>query len=97
MFCTDYIFFFFSSRRRHTRLQGDWSSDVCFPISVCDLRPGVLAVGQAAPEGPRMTWSPAQQAMLEAMGYTLYRQAGAARSEERRVGNDSARRAAAAR
>src|SRR2546426_3019647 len=25
MFC----FFFFSSRRRHTRLQGDWSSDVC--------------------------------------------------------------------
>src|SRR6266446_8451907 len=23
------IFFFFSSRRRHTRLQGDWSSDVC--------------------------------------------------------------------
>src|SRR5256885_7664713 len=28
----DYVyvcFFFFSSRRRHTRLQGDWSSDVC--------------------------------------------------------------------
>src|SRR6266446_3200171 len=31
--------FFFSSRRRHTRLQGDWSSDVCssdlklFPLS----------------------------------------------------------------
>src|SRR6266446_856532 len=26
----DYLFFFFfSSRRRHTRLQGDWSSDVC--------------------------------------------------------------------
>src|SRR5256885_7492090 len=24
-----YVFFFFSSRRRHTRLQGDWSSDVC--------------------------------------------------------------------
>src|SRR2546426_7385536 len=23
------MFFFFSSRRRHTRLQGDWSSDVC--------------------------------------------------------------------
>src|ERR1022692_1798204 len=23
------IRFFFSSRRRHTRLQGDWSSDVC--------------------------------------------------------------------
>src|SRR5256885_3552148 len=26
---TDSILFFFSSRRRHTRLQGDWSSDVC--------------------------------------------------------------------
>src|SRR2546426_3656479 len=24
-----FYFFFFSSRRRHTRLQGDWSSDVC--------------------------------------------------------------------
>src|SRR5256885_6728940 len=26
---TYFLFFFFSSRRRHTRLQGDWSSDVC--------------------------------------------------------------------
>src|SRR5256885_7330452 len=24
-----FYYFFFSSRRRHTRLQGDWSSDVC--------------------------------------------------------------------
>src|SRR5207248_8073852 len=24
-----FIFFFFSSRRRHTRSYGDWSSDVC--------------------------------------------------------------------
>src|SRR5256885_10052468 len=29
---------FFSSRRRHTRLQGDWSSDVCSS----DLEPAVL-------------------------------------------------------
>src|SRR5215467_4731549 len=27
--CLFVYFFFFSSRRRHTRLQGDWSSDVC--------------------------------------------------------------------
>src|SRR5688500_19073534 len=27
--CDVDIWFFFSSRRRHTRLQGDWSSDVC--------------------------------------------------------------------
>src|SRR5256885_4434086 len=27
--CAIIVYFFFSSRRRHTRLQGDWSSDVC--------------------------------------------------------------------
>src|SRR5256885_12958694 len=27
--CVFVYIFFFSSRRRHTRLQGDWSSDVC--------------------------------------------------------------------
>src|SRR5256885_5735150 len=27
--CLQCVCFFFSSRRRHTRLQGDWSSDVC--------------------------------------------------------------------
>src|SRR5437763_11812561 len=26
---TTYVIFFFSSRRRHTRYIGDWSSDVC--------------------------------------------------------------------
>src|SRR5256885_12948420 len=30
--------FFFSSRRRHTRLQGDWSSDVCSSDLVMVLR-----------------------------------------------------------
>src|SRR5256885_10010117 len=29
MLVDDSVIFFFSSRRRHTRLQGDWSSDVC--------------------------------------------------------------------
>src|SRR5256885_3786008 len=36
-----FIFFFFSSRRRHTRLQGDWSSDVCSS----DLEVDLLAAG----------------------------------------------------
>src|SRR5690606_40361716 len=27
--CTMFLFFFFSSRRRHTRFSRDWSSDVC--------------------------------------------------------------------
>src|SRR5207248_3058539 len=30
--CGDVVFF--SSRGRHTRSYGDWSSDVCFPISI---------------------------------------------------------------
>src|SRR5256885_10500587 len=38
-------FVFFSSRRRHTRLQGDWSSDVC--SSDLPVRPR-LAVGDGA-------------------------------------------------
>src|SRR5256885_12904879 len=32
-------YFFFSSRRRHTRLQGDWSSDVCSSDLVAQLDP----------------------------------------------------------
>src|SRR5205807_7439220 len=35
--------FFFSSRRRHTRLQGDWSSDVCSS----DLMAQNRAIGEA--------------------------------------------------
>src|SRR6266850_3044916 len=31
------FFFFFSSRRRHTRLQGDWSSDVCSSDLAADV------------------------------------------------------------
>src|SRR5688500_9253816 len=38
--------FFFSSRRRHTRLQGDWSSDVCSsdltnPLETALVRDGI--------------------------------------------------------
>src|SRR3989454_12776785 len=49
------VFFFFSSRRRHTRLQGDWSSDVCSS----DLRygepPQLVAAGEAEAEH-RVRW-----------------------------------------
>src|SRR5256885_9245695 len=38
------FFFFFSSRRRHTRLQGDWSSDVCSSDLVYGEEPPVLAL-----------------------------------------------------
>src|SRR5256885_14386034 len=36
--------FFFSSRRRHTRLQGDWSSDVCSS----DLSDRMIVGGESA-------------------------------------------------
>src|SRR5690348_2875163 len=38
------LFFFFSSRRRHTRWTGDWSSDVCSSDLLADT-PGAIAVG----------------------------------------------------
>src|SRR5256885_5242277 len=41
--------FFFSSRRRHTILQGDWSSDVCSS----DLHRGDLMTRRVA----RLTWT----------------------------------------
>src|SRR5688500_6526236 len=39
-----FYLFFFSSRRRHTRLQGDWSSDVCSS----DLYQGGVEHGDSA-------------------------------------------------
>src|SRR5256885_12110382 len=41
--------FFFSSRRRHTRLQGDWSSDVCSS----DLQPTSHQPGECVPQGDK--------------------------------------------
>src|SRR5207245_5894262 len=38
-----YIFFFFSSRRRHTRCYRDWSSDVCSSDLADDPRPAEQA------------------------------------------------------
>src|SRR2546426_4028771 len=40
-----YLNVFFSSRRRHTRLQGDWSSDVCSS----DLIPSLSGRGRFSP------------------------------------------------
>src|SRR5690606_40736891 len=41
---TPFLFFFFSSRRRHTRFSRDWSSDVCSSDLIQRLPlPGVLA------------------------------------------------------
>src|SRR5256885_17227817 len=56
------VFFFFSSRRRHTRLQGDWSSDVCSSDLALPLRPEELRDVLPLVEGRRM---PRRAAMLE--------------------------------
>src|SRR5256885_12206689 len=53
------VFFFFSSRRRHTRLQGDWSSDVCSSDLARNL---VALLDRELPThlalGPRLAVSP---------------------------------------
>src|SRR2546426_8213481 len=77
-------FFFFSSRRRHTRLQGDWSSDVCSS----DLRKnhalangcwwGFAAAVRERVVFPLRTFSNLLAALQE----------GDFRSEERRVGKE---------
>src|SRR5437762_14373052 len=66
--------FFFSSRRRHTRYIGDWSSDVCSS----DLpRPGDCQARAAAPRRDARGPEHARQ-----------RQHLHVRSEERRVGKE---------
>src|SRR2546426_2561960 len=63
--CLNY-FFFFSSRRRHTRLQGDWSSDVCssdlLPVPLREMAQGSRG---GAPEGDRRGGAPRQRAEEE--------------------------------
>src|SRR5256885_4409837 len=44
--------FFFSSRRRHTRLQGDWSSDVCSSDLDNSGRSVADAVGRVVTDAP---------------------------------------------
>src|SRR5256885_7467710 len=84
--------FFFSSRRRHTRLQGDWSSDVCSSdLSGTGALVGALIV---ATFGHRFT--PRKLALggvwLFSAALLLFSFArnfpSALRSEERRVGKE---------
>src|SRR5437764_13589364 len=65
--------FFFSSRRRHTRYIGDWSSDVCSSDQ-----------GQVAVRPPRRGWTPSPARALPSLR-PCWR---SGRSEERRVGKE---------
>src|SRR5438876_2460081 len=85
--------FFFSSRRRHTRWTGDWSSDVCSSdlLPLGDRGAGLDAHRhrRAEMERDRMV---ARREEAHAVGRALGRGALArvveARSEERRVGKE---------
>src|SRR5256712_9424086 len=74
-------FFFFSSRRRHTRSDRDWSSDVCSS----DLPPAVVVARADHQEVVRG----GERQHLAASGIGEgERLGGAVRSEERRVGKE---------
>src|SRR6478735_4609417 len=60
------LFFFFSSRRRHTRLQGDWSSDVCssdLEIAGRPLALPMLAIHTVGAGGGSIAWRDAGGAL----------------------------------
>src|SRR5438309_10580885 len=84
------IFFFFSSRRRHTRWNCDWSSDVCSS----DLRRERLRVDRADEADDRLVGVPGE-ARVRGVGRRRRdgverdgRSGGVDRSEERRVGKE---------
>src|SRR5205807_3017250 len=88
--------FFFSSRRRHTRLQGDWSSDVC--SSDLDGRPHGAPVHTNA-AGTRRRTRARHASLRSRVRYVGPRALGRSRtgpsrgghrwrSEERRVGKE---------
>src|SRR3712207_8034612 len=82
------IFFFFSSRRRHTRYWRDWSSDVCssdLPGALARQAVEVLAASISTHEGPVAVR--AGQSWLRRY-QPLSVEEPAERSEERRVGKE---------
>src|SRR5437016_12541121 len=78
--------FFFSSRRRHTRLVSDWSSDVCSSDLFVAAGDGV---GGLVPPRHEPLRQPLGRAELELdAGLAGPRRGEHARSEERRVGKE---------
>src|SRR5205807_6534533 len=90
------VFVFFSSRGRHTRLQGDWSSDVCSS----DLGPAAAwAADRRSADRNGARWSAAHAAAGPGRRCAPRPSEGAEkemRSEERRVGKGCREQAAAA-
>src|SRR5256885_7370232 len=85
--------FFFSSRRRHTRLQGDWSSDVCSSdlatVEFALIFPLFIAVFLAVIDTGRFMAAYASISSGVRAGARVATIASATdRSEERRVGKE---------
>src|SRR2546426_7448662 len=99
-----HFFFFFSSRRRHTRLQGDWSSDVCssdlVAVLVASLVGWVIVehvdvirmlmrpIIPLLPDGKLKFTSPTEPFLITLKFAFALGLLLASRSEERRVGKE---------
>src|SRR5256885_11055912 len=84
--------FFFTSRRRHTRLQGDWSSDVC--SSDLHVHGEGRAARSAMTDSPIMTLRKEYDAIarqLEGGGGTAGAEREAAKREIIEIGRASCR------
>src|SRR5207249_7033757 len=86
------IFFFFSSRRRHTRSKRDWSSDVCSSDLATSRRRSLISTARSSFMWPPTSAStPRAHAPSSAWSITSWARArmiAARRSEERRVGKE---------
>src|SRR5256885_10979565 len=96
--CKEYVsycLFFFSSRRRHTRLQGDWSSDVCSSDLMCggpcEYIGSIHAVTRR-PESscvtPSISFDVPPRFAISTTTKAAAKIAATIRSEERRVGKE---------
>src|SRR5690348_17364514 len=96
-----FLFFFFSSRRRHTRWTGDWSSDVCssdLKVPYWEYAPNSEARGtilwvHGGPEDQARPVFDPMRHFLVSQGWRIV--APNVRSEERRVGKECRSRWAA--
>src|SRR5437879_13706387 len=82
--------FFFSSRRRHTRYIGDWSSDVCSSDLSSSGGLALASAGSRKPDRQKARKNEQVRFELLAEGRLMEKDAvtGAFRSEERRVGKE---------
>src|SRR5256712_5653797 len=89
------LLFFFSSRRRHTRSDRDWSSDVCSSDLIRPTRSWGLSSGSVPCREVSAAWSLCSTAVvwpvvINAEAYVTHNEglAFSTRSEERRVGKE---------